>query len=247
MSQPAPGTDKAAYAPSRKRVSVLISGRGSNMMSLVARAQAADAAFDIVSVISNRPDAAGLSWAADRGIATTALDHKAYDSREAFDADLMKAIAETEPDLVACAGFMRRMTAPVVDAWSGAMLNIHPSLLPLFKGLNTHQRAIEAGMCLAGCTVHLVTPDVDCGEILGQAAVPVRTDDTPDTLSARVLMAEHQLYPAVLQLYAAGELTVQNGRRVLMNVTANKAASVLMSVPALINPATDPDAQVAIS
>lgn len=178
----------------RKRVVVLISGRGSNMRSLVEASKAPDYAAKVVGVISNRPEAEGLSWASQHGIPSKAIDHKAFATREAFDAKLNEALSDMTPDIIACAGFMRLMTPDLVNAWAGRMINIHPSLLPMFKGLNTHQRAIDAGVRIAGCTVHLVSEDVDGGPILGQAAVAVRSDDTADSLAARILTVEHQLY-----------------------------------------------------
>lgn len=182
-------------------VAILISGRGSNMQSLVRAATDPAYPARIVAVISNRPDAAGLDWARAEGIPAIALDHKSYPSREAFDEDLDRKIRDTGAQIVACAGFMRLMTAKLVDAWSGRMLNIHPALLPSFKGLDTHQRALSAGVRISGCTVHLVTAAMDEGPILGQSAVPVFQDDDAETLAARVLAAEHRLYPKVLERF----------------------------------------------
>lgn len=184
-------------------VAILISGRGSNMQALVQAAADPSYPARIVGVLSNRPQAAGLAWARAEGIPAVALDHKAYASREAFDERLDAAIRETGAEVVACAGFMRLMTARLVDAWAGRMLNIHPALLPAFKGLDTHQRALAAGVRITGCTVHLVTEAMDEGPILGQAAVPVLQDDTSETLAARVLAAEHRLYPKVLERFVS--------------------------------------------
>ncbi|MEO1544494.1 MAG: phosphoribosylglycinamide formyltransferase [Pseudomonadota bacterium] len=223
---------------SRKRVAVLISGRGSNMQALVEAARAEDYAAEIVGVISNRPNAAGLSWAADRGIQTIALDHKAFPSREAFDAELHKALASIQPDIVACAGFMRRMTSDLVSSWVGRMINIHPSLLPMFKGLNTHQRAIDAGVRIAGCTVHLVSEEVDGGLILGQAAVPVKTTDTADLLSERILAVEHQLYPKVLHLFASAQIKVTERGTVTFEADIEDNFRISSQFNALIVPST---------
>lgn len=193
----------------RKRVAVLISGRGSNMQALVEAAAAPGFPAEIASVISNRPDAPGLQWAAAKGIATVALDHKAYADRAAFDAKLHDTLKAAAIDLVALAGFMRIFTPGFVVKWQGSMINVHPSLLPLFPGLDTHARAIEAGVKLAGCTVHFVTAELDGGPIIAQAAVPVAPDDTPDTLAARVVKAEHQIYPQVLKWVASGQVTLE--------------------------------------
>ncbi len=192
-----------AHNQARKRVAVLISGRGSNMMSLVEASRAHDYPADIVSVISNRPDAPGLDWAGSQGMNTVALDHKAYTTRAAFDDALHAAIEDSDAEIVACAGFMRLMTPELVAKWHNRMLNIHPALLPSFKGLDTHARALAAGVRIAGCTVHIVRPEMDTGPILGQAAVPVIDGDTPDTLAQRILAAEHRLYPRILSLFAA--------------------------------------------
>lgn len=206
MPSPAP----ARHAASRKRVSILISGRGSNMMALVEAAQAPSYPAEIVSVISNRPDAAGLIWAAERGIPAVALDHKEYATRTAFEAKLHATLMDAGTDLIACAGFMRMLTGGFIDRWRDRQLNIHPSLLPAFPGLDTHERAIEAGVKLAGCTVHFMRLEMDTGPVVGQAAVPVLSGDTPDQLAARVLAAEHRLYPAALALVASGRAVVKD-------------------------------------
>ena len=196
----------------RKRVGILISGRGSNMMALVEASRAADYPAEIVIVISNRPEAAGLAWAHRQGLATEAVDHKAYERREDFEAQIHRALSAAEVDLVCCAGFMRLMTAGFVDQWHGRMLNIHPSLLPLFKGLHTHEQALAAGVKIAGCTVHFVVPEMDSGPIIAQAAVPVFDGDTPESLADRILVAEHQLYPHALRLVASGAARLEGGR-----------------------------------
>ena len=182
-----------------KNIVILISGSGSNMAAIVHRAQQEQWAnrrgVRVSSVISNRADAKGLAFAREQGIATAVLDHKAFASREAFDAALMQEIDRHAPSLVVLAGFMRILTPGFVAHYAGRLLNIHPSLLPAFPGLHTHQRAIEAGCKFAGATVHEVTAELDHGPILAQAVVPVLPDDTADTLAARVLTQEHRIYP----------------------------------------------------
>lgn len=201
-------TDKA-------RVGILISGRGSNMQSLVAAAQEKDYPAKIVTVISNRPDAPGLAWAASKKIPTAVLDHKAYRSRDAFEADLQKALDAAHVEIIALAGFMRLMTAGFVARWKDRMINIHPSLLPSFKGLHTHESALTAGVRIAGCTVHFVRHEMDAGPIIAQAAVPVLSTDTPVSLANRVLEAEHALYPEALRLVAAGRARVEHDKVVI--------------------------------
>lgn len=196
----------------RVPVAVLISGRGSNMMAIVEASTADDYPVRVAAVISNRPDAAGLTWANDRNIPTAVVDHKDFDTREEFEAELHKVLQASGADLVACAGFMRILTEGFVQKWEGRMINIHPSLLPSFRGLHTHAKAIEAGVRIAGCTVHYVTSDLDGGPIIAQAAVPVRSDDTAEALAERILRAEHVLYPATLKMVAAGYAPIVNGR-----------------------------------
>jgi phosphoribosylglycinamide formyltransferase-1 len=188
-----------------KRIVILISGNGSNMQAVIEAAAREDwlgrLGARVVAVISNKPEAAGLGLAQQAGIATEVLDHRGYDSREAFDAALMQAIDRHAPTLVLLAGFMRILTPGFVRHYEGRLVNIHPSLLPAFPGLHTHRRAIEAGCAQAGATVHWVTPELDHGPILAQAAVPVWPGDTEQTLAARVLEQEHRIYPqAVRQL-----------------------------------------------
>jgi len=175
------------------RVGVLISGRGSNMMSLVEQADG----YQVVLVASDRPDAAGLNWAADRGIPTFALSPKEI-GKPAYEAAVLDRLTKHGAQVVALAGYMRLLSSGFIDAYRGNIVNIHPSLLPLYKGLDTHARAIAAGDAQAGCSVHLVTEELDAGEVLGQAHVPVEPGDTPDSLAARVLAAEHDLYPRIL-------------------------------------------------
>jgi phosphoribosylglycinamide formyltransferase-1 len=189
-----------------KRVAILISGGGSNMLALVRDMARPGHAAVPVLVASNDPGAAGLARAAELGIATAAVDHRPFGKdREAFEAALLRPILDARPDILCLAGFMRVLTPGFVHRFAGRMLNIHPSLLPLYPGLHTHQRALEAGDTEAGCTVHEVTPVLDDGPILGQARVPVLPGDNAETLAARVLGMEHQLYPAVLRRYATGD------------------------------------------
>lgn len=188
---------------SHKRVAILISGGGSNMVALV-DSMTGDHPARPCLVMSNDPQAPGLDKARARGIATAAVDHRPFaGDRAAFEAELIKPILDAQPDILCLAGFMRVLTGDFVGRFEGRMLNIHPSLLPKYKGLNTHARAIEAGDSEAGCTVHQVTAALDDGPILGQARVPVLPGDTPDALAARVLIEEHKLYPAMLRSFAS--------------------------------------------
>jgi phosphoribosylglycinamide formyltransferase-1 len=186
-----------------KNIVILISGGGSNMAAIVRTAQQQDWAKTlgarVAAVVSNKADAKGLAFAKEQGIATEVLDHKQFESREAFDTVLAQVIDRYDPALVVLAGFMRILTPGFVAHYEGRLTNIHPSLLPAFTGLHTHQRAIDAGCKFAGCTVHLVTAELDVGPILEQAVVPVLPDDTADTLAARVLTQEHQVYPRAVQ------------------------------------------------
>jgi phosphoribosylglycinamide formyltransferase-1 len=188
----------------KKRTAILISGRGSNMQSLVNAARAADYPAEVVLVASNRPDAPGLAWAEANGVPTLAIDHTSHATREAFEDSLQEALDAVGAELVALAGFMRLMTPAFVERWRDRMINIHPSLLPSFKGLHTHEQALAAGVRITGCTVHFVRAEMDTGPIIAQAAVPVLSGDTPDTLFGRVLEAEHKLYPSALKLVASG-------------------------------------------
>jgi phosphoribosylglycinamide formyltransferase-1 len=185
----------------RTRVGILISGRGSNMMALIEAARAPGYPAEIACVISNRGDAEGLKNAKAAGVPAIAVDQTAFATREAFEAGLDAELKTFRVDLIACAGFMRVLSAAFVERWHDRMLNIHPSLLPAFKGLDTHERALEAGVRIAGCTVHVVRASVDDGPIIAQAAVPVLAGDTPERLAARVLDAEHRLYPHALSLF----------------------------------------------
>ncbi len=192
----------------KKRVAILISGRGSNMRALIEAASAPDYPAQIVLVLSNVADAGGLAFAKERGIATEVAEHKNYASREAFDRAMDEKLAAAKAELVALAGFMRLLSTDFVEQWRGRMINIHPSLLPAYKGLHTHRRAIEAGEAFAGCTVHFVTPELDDGPAILQAKVPVLPGDTEETLAARVLAEEHRIYPEALRLVAEGKATL---------------------------------------
>ena len=182
------------------RVAVLFSGRGSNLRVLAEHMARPDVEAEFVLGLSNRPDAGGLAYCASIDVATHAIDHNAYDSRAAFDAELDKALRAANVDLICCAGFMRLLTTGFVDSWRDRIINIHPSLLPKYKGLHTHKRAIEAGDTEAGCSVHYLRPEMDEGPVIVQRRVPIRPDDTPDTLAARVLAEEHIAYPQALDM-----------------------------------------------
>ena len=194
-----------------KRIVILISGRGSNMEALVRACAAESWPAQMVAVISNRPEAAGLAFAKAHGIETQVVDHLRFADREAFDRALQAAIDRHRPDLVVLAGFMRVLGPAFVAHYTGRLLNIHPSLLPAFPGLHTHRRALEAGCKLAGATVHLVTPALDHGPIVMQAAVPVLPGDDEAALSARVLQAEHQIYPRSVRWFIEGRLQMHDG------------------------------------
>ncbi|PKO85402.1 MAG: phosphoribosylglycinamide formyltransferase [Betaproteobacteria bacterium HGW-Betaproteobacteria-12] len=195
-----------------KRIVILISGRGSNMEALIAARDAGRLPVAIAAVISNRPDAGGLETAASAGIATAVLDHKAFASREAFDAALAECIDGYAPDLVVLAGFMRILSDGFVRHYEGRLINIHPSLLPSFPGLHTHRRALEEGVRIHGCTVHFVTPALDHGPVIIQAAVPVLDDDSEASLAARVLAQEHIVYPQAVRWFAEDRLRLVDCR-----------------------------------
>jgi len=191
---------------------ILISGRGSNMQALLE----ADLPVEFACVISNRPDALGLMFATAHGIRTTVVDHKTFSDRAAFDTALAQAIDLHTPDLVILAGFMRVLTDAFVRRYEGRLINIHPALLPAFPGLHTHERALREGVKLHGCTVHFVTPEVDVGPIIAQAAVPVLADDSPETLAARVLKQEHHLFPRTVAWIAQGRVSVRSDGTVVV-------------------------------
>ena len=207
------------------RVVVLLSGRGSNFQAIVE----AQLPIDIVAVISNRPQAEGLAFARERGLTAVALDHTAHPDRDAFDAMLADEIERHQPDLVVLAGYMRILSPAFIARFEGRLLNIHPSLLPMFPGLNTHERALEEGVKIHGCTVHFVTAQLDHGPIVIQAAVPVRADDTPATLSARVLAQEHRIYPQAIRWFAEGSLVNLHGR---VNVQDDLTSQAVLAIEA---------------
>jgi len=197
---------------SRRRVAVLISGRGSNMTSLLAAASDPAYPAEIALVLSNRPEAPGLATAREHGVATVAIDHKHHLSREEFERAMQEVLEARGIELICLAGFMRLLTPWFVERWTGRMINIHPALLPLYKGLHTHERALADGVKLHGASVHFVVPGMDEGPIIAQAAVPVLDGDTPATLGARVLAQEHVIYPLALGLLAGGRLMIEGAR-----------------------------------
>ena len=195
-----------------KRIVIVISGRGSNMQAIIHAAAAQQWPGCIAAVISNKPDATGLLVAAEAGISTAVVDHRAYADRDAFDAALAQKIDSFAPDLVVLAGFLRILTRDFVHHYHGRLLNIHPSLLPSFPGLATHRQALSAGVKVHGATVHFVTPDLDHGPIVAQAAVSVMATDTESTLAARVLEQEHVIYPQAVRSFIEGRLRIEEGR-----------------------------------
>ncbi|MBS0277911.1 MAG: phosphoribosylglycinamide formyltransferase [Proteobacteria bacterium] len=199
---------------SRVRVAVLISGRGSNLQSLIDAAKAPDYPAQIALVVSNKENAAGLDVARRAGIPARVIPHGNFESREAFDRAIDAALRDARIDLVAEAGFMRIHSDWFAKTWEGKALNIHPSLLPLFPGIRVHQQALDAGVTESGCTVHFIVAELDSGPTIAQAAVPVLPGDTAETLAARILVEEHKLYPAALKLVAEGKVKLENGRAV---------------------------------
>jgi phosphoribosylglycinamide formyltransferase-1 len=194
-----------------KRIAVLLSGRGSNFQSILSASQSGTLGGEIALVVSNRPGAAGLDIAREAGIATALIDHQAYATREAFDADLAGALESQSPDLIVLAGFMRILTPEFVSRFAGRLMNIHPSLLPLYPGLHTHQRALDAGDTHAGATVHYVTSELDGGPPVLQAKVVVQPDDNADSLAARVLQVEHEIYPTAIEWHLSERLQFTSG------------------------------------
>ncbi len=192
-----------------KNIVILISGRGSNMQAIV---NAGIPDVCIAAVLSNSATAAGLAWAAERGIPTDSLNHKDFASRGAFDQAMMEKIDAYQPDLVVLAGFMRILTPEFCTRYEGRLMNIHPSILPSFTGLHTHERALAAGCRVAGCTIHFVTPELDCGPIISQGVVPIFDNDTADDIAARVLKVEHRLFPQAVADFAAGRLKIEGNR-----------------------------------
>jgi phosphoribosylglycinamide formyltransferase-1 len=212
----------------KRRVAILISGRGSNMAALIAAAQAQDFPAEIAVVISNRPDALGLEKAAASGVPTVAIDSKPFGKdRAAFEAVLQRALDEHRVELICLGGFMRLLSAEFVQRWYGRMLNIHPSLLPSFPGLDPHGQALRAGVKISGATVHFVIPETDAGPIVMQGAVAVRDDDTPETLAARILEIEHRIYPDALRLLASDRLKLQGD--ICKTADATDSSSTLLS------------------
>jgi len=196
----------------KKRVVVFISGGGSNMLSLADACESPDFPAEIVAVISDKPQAGGLAKANARGIQTLAFERKSYAGKAEHEAAILEALEEIAPDIICLAGYMRLISGDFISRYEGRILNIHPSILPLFPGLHTHQRALDAGMKVAGCTVHFVTEGMDEGPIVAQACVPIENGDTPDTLAARVLTVEHQIYSEALALLATGGVSLRAGR-----------------------------------
>ena len=215
-----------------KRLVILISGRGSNMTAILDAVRDGKIAGEVTSIISSRPEAAGLAIASNRGIATTAIDHRAYPDRATFEHALMEAIDAHAPDLIVLAGFMRILSGEFVDRYAGRMMNIHPSLLPSYPGLDTHSRALADGVRIHGCTVHFVTDDVDHGPIVAQAAVPVRGDDDAKALAARVLEAEHRMLVAAVGWFCAGRLVI-DGARVRVKNEGGDLAPLIVPPPDL--------------
>jgi phosphoribosylglycinamide formyltransferase-1 len=211
----------------RRRVAVLISGRGSNMAALVDAARAPDYPAEIVLVISNRAEAAGLELAQAAGIATSVIDHSRYGKdRERFEWDVQRQLDAHGCDIVCLAGFMRLLSPSFVERWDSRLINIHPSLLPAFTGLDTHARALQAGVKIHGASVHFVTADLDAGPIIAQAAVPVLDTDTTETLAARVLATEHRIYPLALRLVAEQRVRIVDGRCFVEGATADGMLAV---------------------
>ncbi len=215
----------------RLRTAILISGRGSNMDALIAAARAPDFPAQIALVLSNRPDAPGLAKAKAAGIAVAAVDHKIYAGREEFERSLQIVLEAYRIDFICLAGFMRLFTPWFIGQWRGRVLNIHPALLPAYRGLHTHERALADGVKIHGCTVHFVVPEMDEGPIVAQAAVPVLDGDDADALGARVLEQEHVIYPLALRLVASGAVRVE-GNRVLGGVAKSDARLVVPPVGA---------------
>ena len=215
----------------KKRVAILISGRGSNMSALIAAAREADFPAAIVGVVSDRPDAAGLRAAQAAGIAAVVVERRGFADRNAHDAAIDATLAGFGAEIVALAGYMRLLGPAFVERWKGRMINIHPSLLPGFKGLDTHRRALDAGVRIHGCSVHFVTADMDGGPLIAQAAVPVLSGDTEDSLAARVLKAEHRLYPRALAMVCEGHARMEEGRTVIeaRGMAERNGAEVLLS------------------
>lgn len=198
----------------KKRVAVLISGRGSNLKALFAASEASDVPYEISKVISNRPGADGIQWAASNGLNVETLDHKSFDSKADFETALNEELVAAKIDFVCLAGFMRLLSATFVRRWRGRILNIHPSLLPSFEGLDPQQKALDVGACISGCTVHFVSEKMDGGPIIAQVAVPVLPDDTEEVLSSRILKAEHLIYAKALSAVCSSHVSWSQGNKV---------------------------------
>ncbi len=214
----------AALSSGRKRVVVFISGSGSNMVSLAKACQAKDFPAEIACVISDKASAGGLEKARDLGIPTLVFERKTYGSKAEHEGAILAALGEIAPDIICLAGYMRLISGDFIAPYEGRIINIHPSLLPLFAGLHTHQRAIDSGMKISGCTVHFVTEGMDEGPTIAQGAVPVLSDDTAETLAARILTVEHQLYPLTLKLLAEGKVRM-DGAKTIYSVNDIQAAN----------------------
>lgn len=216
----------------KKRVAVLISGRGSNMAALLEAAKDKNYPAEIALVVCNRPDAGGLAIARAAGVATEIVDHAKHGKdREAFEREIQSVLERNRIDLVCLAGFMRRLTPWLVGRWQQRMLNIHPALLPAFKGLDTHAQALKAGVKIHGASVHFVVPELDSGPIIAQGAVPILDGDTPESLAARVIAVEHRLYPLALKLVAEGRVRVEAGRCTISGTGTVSGALVVPSDP----------------
>ncbi|OAE37692.1 phosphoribosylglycinamide formyltransferase [Agrobacterium tumefaciens] len=214
----------AALSSGRKRVVVFISGSGSNMVSLAKACQAKDFPAEIACVISDKASAGGLEKARDLGIPTLVFERKTYGSKAEHEGAILAALGEIAPDIICLAGYMRLISGDFIAPYEGRIINIHPSLLPLFPGLHTHQRSIDSGMKISGCTVHFVTEGMDEGPTIAQGAVPVLSDDTAETLAARILTVEHQLYPLTLKLLAEGKVRM-DGAKTIYSVNDIKSAN----------------------
>lgn len=219
---------ESAARPARKRVVVFISGGGSNMLALAKACE--DPAFpaEIACVISDKATAGGLAKAQALGISTLAFERKSYDTKAEHETAILGALSEIDPDIICLAGYMRLISGDFIAPYEGRIINIHPSILPLFPGLHTHERALDSGMKITGCTVHFVTEGMDEGPVIGQAAVPVMCDDTTETLAARVLTVEHRLYPLALKLLAEGKVRM-DGNKVVRSTDECDAMQVLVS------------------
>ncbi len=218
-------------AAKKLKIAVLISGRGSNLQALIDACSQEDFPAEIVLVFSNKPTAKGLERARDAGLATEALDHKSFASRESFDAEVSRIIKQTGAELICLAGYMRLLSEDFVKDWRNKLINIHPAILPAFKGIHVHERALELGVRITGATVHFVRVGTDEGPIIIQGAVPVLADDTPETLEARVLTVEHKIYPEAVRLIAMGKVRVVSERVKISGSTAQAAEPIIVPPP----------------